>query len=335
MQAKRPKVSVLLPVYNGQAYLRQAIVSILHQTYTNFELIIINDGSTDNSEEIIKVFDDSRIVYYKQENQGLAGTLNNGIEASKGEYLARQDQDDYSYPERLEKQVEFLETHPGYGAVGTWAANIDSEVKYRFWKRQHHHKRPPAESFALKYVLLFGSPFVHSSVMIRKCVFDKVGLYSTDKTRQPPEDYELWSRIAREFEIANIPEMLQVYRRGPESMTRLAGKPYIDRATKISTENICYALGRKNPDRSICDLAALVNAGFYKVTQRPCFPEIAQVLYKLAYKMSGGITTQHNIYREMARSCLISIKLIYFKYRYGKVLGWIVSLLSRLREKVR
>lgn len=335
IQTIRPKISVLLPVYNGESYLREAIESILHQSYTNFELIIFNDGSTDNSEKIIKAFDDSRIVYYKQENQGLAATLNNAIKVSKGEYLARQDQDDYSYPERFEKQIEFLEKHPHYGVVGTWAENIDSEVKDRIWNKQPHHKRPPIESFVLKYELLFGSPFVHSSVMIRKSVFDKVGLYSIDKVRQPPEDYELWSRIAREFEIANIPEMLQVYRRGSESMTMLAGRPYIDRATNISNENICYALGRKYPDQNISDLTALVNTSFWRVSLRPSISGIAYILYLLADKMSGGVSSQHDILRNRARSCLLSIKLNYFKHRYGKIFGWIIYLLSHTRGEVR
>ena len=115
-------VSVVLPVYNGAKYLRDAIDSMLAQSYANFELIIIDDGSTDDSINIISAFNDPRIRLYSQENQGLAATLNRGITLAKGAYIARQDQDDVSLPNRLSKQAAFLETNPDYGMVGTWAS---------------------------------------------------------------------------------------------------------------------------------------------------------------------------------------------------------------------
>ena len=209
-----PLVSVIFPVYNGAAYLREAIESILAQTYSNFELIIINDGSKDDSAMIIEQFRDPRIRFYSQVNQGLAATLNRAIGLTQGEYVARQDQDDISLPQRFEKQVAFLQTHPDHGMVGTWAEIWEGDKKT---PRMHKH---PAETAALKFALLFDNQFVHSSMMICRKVFDKVGLYSIDKTRQPPEDYELWSRVVREFEVANIPEPLVVYREMPGSMSR-------------------------------------------------------------------------------------------------------------------
>ena len=169
---KNKKVSVVLPVYNGEKDVHECIQSILDQTFQNFEFIIINDGSIDNSGKIIGGFKDSRIVYLEQDNQGLAAALNNAIKVSTGEFIARQDQDDYSYPERFEKQVEFLESNSDYAVVGTWGEDIDTETKKNIWKTQTRYKKPPVESFALKYTLLFDSPFVHSSVMIRKSVFD-------------------------------------------------------------------------------------------------------------------------------------------------------------------
>ncbi len=103
-----PLISVILPVYNSEAYIRESIDSILNQSYSNFEFLILNDGSSDNSEEIILSYKDPRIKYHKHPNCGLAGTLNKGLELSKGELIARQDQDDISLPQRFEKQVNFL-----------------------------------------------------------------------------------------------------------------------------------------------------------------------------------------------------------------------------------
>ena len=114
-----PKVSVLMPVYNTkEEYLREAIESILNQTFTDFEFIIINDGSTNNAEEVIKSYKDSRIKYYRQENHGLIYTLNYGLSLCNGEYIARMDSDDISLPFRFEKQIEVLDKNPNIGIVG-------------------------------------------------------------------------------------------------------------------------------------------------------------------------------------------------------------------------
>jgi len=326
---RKELVSVLLPVYNGMPYVKQAIESILAQTYQNFELIVIDDGSSDESASVIREIEDNRVFFYQQTNMGLAATLNRAIGLSKGPYLARQDQDDYSQPQRFEKQVEFLEKHPDYGVVGTWAENIETHAQRRFLHARPHHKQPPAESFALKYTLLFDSPFVHSSVMIRKSALDKVGLYSTDASRQPPEDYELWSRIGRECEIANISDFLQIYRRGPQSMTRLADNAYIDCAMRISIENICHTLGEVADEQAVCDLAALTNGGFHRVLSRPSFRCIAGILNGLTEKLSGGIQSRHKVLNEMADHTMECVRQNYLSFRYGKVLGLIIFHVSR------
>ena len=116
----KPMVSVVMPVYNGSKYLKEAIDSILNQTFTNFELIIINDGSTDNSEDIIFSYQDRRIYYLKNEhNKGICITLNRGLDNARGKYIARMDCDDISMPQRLAKQVNYLERHRDVGALGT------------------------------------------------------------------------------------------------------------------------------------------------------------------------------------------------------------------------
>ena len=118
---KNPAVSVVLPVYNCPQYVDEAINSIFAQTFDDFELIVIDDGSTDETPLVLRKYLDRRMTLIRQENQGLAATLNRGIELSKGRYVARQDQDDASFPQRFAKQVAFLDQHPECGIVGTWA----------------------------------------------------------------------------------------------------------------------------------------------------------------------------------------------------------------------
>jgi glycosyltransferase involved in cell wall biosynthesis len=231
-------VSVVLPVYNGAQYLRQAIESILLQTYSNFELIIINDGSKDNSQNIIDSYKDSRIRAFDQSNIGLAATLNKGIGLARGKWIARQDQDDVSFSERLAKQVRFMALHPGYAMVGTAAEIWVDEAKTA---RFHRHPCADAE---LRAGLLFYNYFVHSSVLLDKSVFDDIGMYTTDLARQPPEDYELWSRIARKYPVANLPEILLAYREVGASMSRDLENPFSKKLILLSAENIAWALDK-------------------------------------------------------------------------------------------
>lgn len=231
-----PMVSVILPVYNGERYLAEAIDSILRQTYTNFELIVINDGSRDGSAQCVAGFDDPRILYFDQENMGLAATLNRGLSLARGEFVARQDQDDISLSNRFAEQVVFLEKNPDYGMVGTWAEIFsESEAK----KRYHYH---PIDNLELKFHLHFRNPFVHSSMMLRKQTVYDVGCYATDPARQPPEDYELWSRMARHAKIANIPQVLVRYREVETGMSHAGKAPFAPMVYKISCENMAMTL---------------------------------------------------------------------------------------------
>lgn len=196
-------ISVILPVYNGGEFLAKAIQSVLNQTYPHFEFIIINDGSTDDSDTIIKSFADERIVYVRQENKGLGATLNEGLLKAKGEFIARQDQDDISYPQRFERQIGFLNKHPEILLTGTWARilkNLQEEMGY------HKHS---CSSALLHFDMLFDNPFVHSSVMFRKEAITKAGNYSN--ARDVYEDFDLWSRFLNYGKLANIPEVLLDY----------------------------------------------------------------------------------------------------------------------------
>ncbi|HAS7841575.1 TPA: glycosyltransferase family 2 protein, partial [Vibrio cholerae] len=131
-----PKISVVMSVYNGEKYLGEAIDSILKQTFSDFEFIIINDGSTDKTLEIIKSYmkKDDRIVLVSRENKGLIVSLNEGLDLAKGQYIARMDADDISIKSRFEKQIEFLDSNPDIGVCGTWVEVFGENIKSKKWK---------------------------------------------------------------------------------------------------------------------------------------------------------------------------------------------------------
>lgn len=199
-----PKISVILPVYNASAFLKKAMDSIIDQTYTDWELIVINDGSTDNSEEIILSYTDKRIRYYNNEaNLGLIASLNKAILLCSGEYIARMDADDISDPERFAKQINFLDKNTDYAMCGSFAQIIDDRENIT-GKIIH-----VTDNDYLKVNLLFSVPFVHPSMMIRSEIFNEV-LF--DKEYIHAEDYDLWTRISRKHKVANIPDFLIKYR---------------------------------------------------------------------------------------------------------------------------
>jgi glycosyltransferase involved in cell wall biosynthesis len=197
-----PKITVLMPVYNAELHLREAINSILGQTFQDFEFLIIDDGSTDNSAAIVRSYSDPRIRFVQNErNLKLTATLNRGLDMAQGEYIARMDADDISLPERLAKQAAFLDANPSVGIVGTWA--------WAFGEARFKIPHPP-DPERIRAKLLFDSALVHPAVLMRRSALDAHGL------RYKPlghfEDYELWQRAARLFPLANIPEYLFRYR---------------------------------------------------------------------------------------------------------------------------
>lgn len=297
-----PLVSIVLPVYNGARYLREAIESALAQTYHDFEFIIINDGSTDNSLEILRGIKDRRIRLYDQENKGLADTLNIGIFFARGAYIARMDQDDLALASRIEKQVSFMEKNPRCALLGTRAEIwVGDKRTVRF----HDH---PTDSPSLKFELMFDNYFVHSSVMLRKSALDDVGNYTTNPSRQPPEDYELWSRIARKYDIANLPERLTIYREVEASMSRVTvANPFLDKLVLISSENIAYELGTER-SADIVDLAALIHSADNYLSRHPNIKNICHIVKELGRKISNGSSTDV-IKRSEAR-----IELLKYKY---------------------
>jgi hypothetical protein len=199
-----------------------------------------------------------------------------------GVYVARQDQDDISQPDRLAKQVAYMQAHPECGLLGTWAQIMEIE---KLSDRFHRHPTDPGE---LRYHLLFNNPFVHSSVMLRKSVLDQIGGYSTDPERQPPEDYELWSRISRVAEVSNIPESLLIYREIPSSMSRTGVSPFQRCLVRLCAENIALAAETQDDDPAVVAIAALTHGSAELLHATPDFRRMRQILEKVIERYTSA-----------------------------------------------
>ncbi len=198
-----PKVSVLMPVYKTEeSYLREAIESILNQTFSDFEFLILDDCPDDDREKIVKSYKDKRIKYTKNErNLGITPSRNKLIDMAKGEYLAIFDHDDISLPTRLEKEVKFLDENIEYGVVSSWTkhSNKDKFIKH------------PITDHDIKVALIQNCELAHSAAMVRKSILDDNNIrYEADFS--PSEDYRLWFRLAKLTKFHNIPEVLFIYR---------------------------------------------------------------------------------------------------------------------------
>lgn len=218
MHSENPSVSVLLPAYNGEATLDTAIRSILTQTLNDIQLVVVDDGSTDGTWDVISAVNDPRMVAVRHDvNQGLVGALTTGLGHCTGRLIARQDQDDISLPGRLEVQRAFLEGNPDVVLVGTWARVIPAQGTSvgRSGSRLHH----PTRDEDIRLLMTWNNPFVHGSVMMRRDALDRAGGYSQDPSVTPPEDYELWTRMARQGKVSNISSELVLYRQSPGGMS--------------------------------------------------------------------------------------------------------------------
>ena len=205
-----PRVSVLLPVRNGAPFLREAIDSVLGQTFLDFELVVVDDGSTDGSAAIVHAEEDPRVRLVRQQPLGLVEALRRGLAETTAPVVARMDADDVSLPTRLERQLEALGER--VALVGCGFEAIDAEGRPTgSWLL------PPDDS-ALRRRLLLRNPFAHGSVLFRREAVDRAGGYRADFGAN--EDYDLWRRFAREWRLAAVPEVLYRYRVHPNAVTK-------------------------------------------------------------------------------------------------------------------
>lgn len=222
------KVSVVMCCYNEQRFIRESIESVLSQTYKNFEFIIWNDGSSDKTEEIIKSYDDSRIRYFYHENTGLGMALRLACQEAKGEYIARIDCDDICMPDRFQKQVEFLESHPDYVLCSTGVYYMDEEgVVYG-------RRFPATEDKIIRKML---NAITHPATMFRREEYEKCGGYYPLRSAQ---DRILWSRLLKQGKFANLKEPLIKYREVMNSVSHVIdGNSYYGKMIELIRQKIC------------------------------------------------------------------------------------------------
>lgn len=214
MPDKKISITVLMPAYNCGEYIGSAVKSILNQTYKEFEFIIVNDGSTDDTEEILCGFKDSRIIYKKTEHKGASAALNFGLALASGNWVARIDADDLNVPSRLEKQINFLQANPGYDIVSGWSVFFKAPAKILFFLKE------PVEHKEIYDYLNLHNPINSSSVIYRKSIIKKA---KYNENFSAYEDFELFFRIRDTVKFYNMPEFLSYTRLRHDSRTGTGG----------------------------------------------------------------------------------------------------------------
>ena len=242
------KATVLMSVFNGEKYLKEAIESILGQTFSDFEFLIINDGSTDSSKEIILSYNDPRIRYVENEkNIGLTKSLNKGLALAQGEYIARMDADDVSLPERLEKQVNFLDSQKDIVLAGSHSDFINEDGKVFKTNKRTYTKEE------LYYNLTFGNVFPHSSAMFRKKEILDMGGY--DDFFKQAQDHELWFRVSRRFAIGMVEHILVRWRESKENISSKHKESQRDSSKEVfirCIRGLFSGPGELNADEVMC-----------------------------------------------------------------------------------
>ncbi len=209
MEEKPPRVSVIMPVYNGEKTLGLAVESVLQQTYRDLELICVDDGSTDESPALLRTFAerDRRMIVICRPNTGIVGAMNDGLAVARGEYIARMDHDDYSLPQRLERQVEFMDAQPDVVCSGSRALRVDPDGDpIEVWRVPLTHEEIDAHHI----VRGSGGGIIHPAAMFRREAMTRLGGYQA--SAELAEDLDLWLRFAETGRLANLEEILLYYR---------------------------------------------------------------------------------------------------------------------------
>ncbi|MDF2040259.1 glycosyltransferase [Bacillus sp. CMF12] len=240
-------ISVVMSVYNTEKYVKQAVDSILLQTHKNFEFIIINDGSTDNTRKILDTIEDNRVnIIHLEKNHGVAYARNLGVQAAKGEWIAVQDADDISMPSRLEKQAEFIESHPHVIAVGSKIECISGKpaVSRRVTNGISNFHNSLLTNDDLLKERFRSCPLSHGSCIFSKKAFETAGRY--DSKYRLIQDYDLWLRMFNIGSIEIVPEVLYLYRVHQGSLTNHSRNAFCIEMNQISMKYICkFYFGQK------------------------------------------------------------------------------------------
>jgi GT2 family glycosyltransferase len=253
-----PRVTVLLPVYNGAATIDQAVQSILIQTFSDFELLIVDDGSTDATPAKLASYRDPRVRVERLENRGVGGALKFGVEAARGDLIARMDADDISAPNRLERQVAALEANPDVGVVHALVHYMDRDGKPLAGHQPDSGQQPTLH----RWRLLWKNCVMHSTVMMRRSLLVEHGLNYRDGCIC--EDYDLWSRLLFHTDFLRINEYLLWYRMHPGSASSRFGENHVASMNQIRNESLGRILGGPVDDALARDLAMLSGQTFLR-----------------------------------------------------------------------
>jgi len=276
-----PLVSVVMCTYNGERFLREAVASILGQTFSGFELIVVDDGSTDRTPQILSELQarDSRLtVLTNEHNLGIAASTNRGLAAARGQYVALQDHDDISLPQRFETQVDFLNSHPEIALVGSAATLIDETGA------AYENYVEVADDLDIKWESLFRCPISHTSVMVRREVAAEVGGYALDPVLKVASDYDLLSRIAMRYRVVNLRRALVKWRRHDRASSVTWRQDQLEACAIISRRNVETVLSRGH-DLSPSHREAFAGARAFACTPAGLMPTLpaAQVISGLAF----------------------------------------------------
>ena len=278
----KPIVSVLMPVYNEEHYVCQAIDSIFNQTFTDFELILVEDGSTDNTRNILTDYAsrESRVVLVENEtNRGLVYSLNRGLTLSRGDFIARMDANDISFPERLAKQVSFLEQHSEVGVLGTNFIYID-QIGNPMFKGRSKDINPPTQA-VIKWMLLWRCAIYHTTVMVKRSILEQTG-FTYDPVYRHAEDFELWTRLIKYTVIASLPDALVYVRVVPSSISSIFRAEQSLLIYKISRRETTSLLQIKASDEAVDTLVSVFSK--HKLNINIDYLGASDILFEVYYK---------------------------------------------------
>lgn len=271
-----PRVTVILPAYNAEAYILESVNSVLSQTYSNFILMVIDDGSTDKTFNILSEIRDKRLLLLKNDkNIGLVNTLNRGLRESSSEYIARMDADDISCPKRLEKQLEFLDKNKDYGLCGTWGKSFDGDKT---------EIMPPTDNSKIKIEMLFANCFIHSSVMMRS---ETLKLYGLQYSQVAAEDYDLWLKLCAVTKVKNLDEILVYYRVHAEQITQSSVEP-VEKSAKLLREKYLGSLLIGVTANDILSLNFIARKKVDQTNIIQCYKFLCKLLYQSKFDNEIG-----------------------------------------------
>ena len=299
MAEAAPLVSIVMAVHNGERHLDAALSSILSQTYAALEIIVVDDGSSDRTAELLAQCDDPRLrILTNTSCQGLARSLNRGIEAATGDYVARMDADDVCHPSRIQRQVHYMQRHAEVGLLGTAYRLINDAgaalgIAY-----------PPADDAAMRWRLLFMPPLAHPSAMMRRALLQRHEL-RYDPEWPTAQDYELWSRLLKHCRGANLPEVLFDYRTHAQSVSVTKRDSQDQWALRVSEREIAPFLPADMPLAVVAPLRRLLRGNPQPDDLSPYY--LKKQLLSLAGSYMSRVSPDREGRREIQRDVIAAV----------------------------